>query len=77
MAVGVPVSALAGVEFLVQRECDGILVFSNHLREADLQALQARFARLVLLNRPSPALGESAFYADHAQGRRLAARALL
>lgn len=69
--------ALEGVEFLVQRECDGILVFSNHLLEADLQALQARFSRVVLLNRQSPALGDRAFFADHEFGGRLAARALL
>ncbi|MEO5795229.1 MAG: substrate-binding domain-containing protein [Rhodoferax sp.] len=69
--------ALEGMEFLVQRQCDGMLVFSNHLLEADLQALQLRFPRVVLLNRQSPALGERAFFADHEQGGRLAARALL
>jgi len=69
--------ALQGIDFLVQRECDGIVLFSNHLLEADLQALQARFAHTVLLNRSSPALGDQAFPCDHTLGGQLAAQALL
>jgi LacI family transcriptional regulator len=69
--------ALEGVDFLMQRQCDGILVLSNELLESDLIALYQRSHRIVLLNRQCLALGGHAFSPDHEQAGRLAAMALL
>jgi LacI family transcriptional regulator len=69
--------ALDGLEFLMQRECDGIIVSSNDLLDADLLEAHARFSRMVVLNRVVPGLEAQCFGADHVLGGRLAARALL
>lgn len=69
--------ALDGIDFLMQRECDGIVVLSNDLTDADLGALQQGFTRLVVLNRGTPRLRAHGFTSDHEQAGRLAARALL
>jgi LacI family transcriptional regulator len=69
--------ALDGVDFLIQRQCDGILVLSNDLLDEDFVALHARFERLAVLNRSVPAGGPAAFSTDHRQGGVLAAQALL
>ena len=39
--------ALDGVRFLIERECDGIIMCSNTLRDADFAALRDDFASLV------------------------------
>jgi LacI family transcriptional regulator len=69
--------AIDGVEFLLQRECDGIVIGCNELLDADLLAMHARFPRLAVLNRVVPGLEAICFAADHALGGRLAARALV
>jgi LacI family transcriptional regulator len=69
--------ALDGIEFLMARECDGLIVCSNELTEADLIALNERVRHLVVLNRNLPALGERAFAIDHEAGGRLVGEALL
>jgi LacI family transcriptional regulator len=69
--------ALDGLEFLMQRECDGIVVSCNELHDEDLLAAHARFPKLVVLNRVVPGLEALSFCADHALGGRLAARALV
>ncbi|ACB36576.1 transcriptional regulator, LacI family [Leptothrix cholodnii SP-6] len=69
--------ALDGVDFLIQRECDGVLVLSNDLTDDDVIELQRRCERLVLLNRRVPAIAAHCFTTDHGQAGRLAARALL
>ncbi|MDR3005921.1 MAG: substrate-binding domain-containing protein [Acidovorax sp.] len=69
--------ALDGVDFLMERECDGIVVLSNALQEADFIALQQRAGQLVVLNRDIAALAEQCFTVDHVEAGRLAARALL
>jgi LacI family transcriptional regulator len=69
--------ALDGVDFLMQRQCDGIVVLSNDLTDADIIGLQRRFERLVVLNRNVYRLASHCFTADHAYAGRLAARALL
>jgi LacI family transcriptional regulator len=69
--------ALQGVDFLMQRQCDGVFILSNDLLESDLADLYRRYPRLVLLNRHSPVLGEHSFSADHEHAGRLAAMALL
>lgn len=68
--------ALDGTQFLIDRECDGIVVISNALADADFHALRERFARLAIVNRDVPGLGEHCFTVDHRQGGRLAAQVL-
>lgn len=69
--------ALNGIEFLIERECDGIIVFSNHLQDADFLAIQRRQPRLAIINRKISGLEEICFSADHHLGGALAAQALL
>lgn len=69
--------ALDGIRFLLERQCDGLLVMSNALVEADFAALWREQPRLVLLNRLSPAQPGHCFGTDHHLAGRLAARALL
>jgi LacI family transcriptional regulator len=69
--------ALEGVDFLIDRECDGIVVLSNALNEADFAALQQRFGRLVVLNRDVAGLADLCFTVDHAAAGSLAAQALI
>lgn len=69
--------AVAGIDFLNQRGCDGVLVMSSALREEDIAALGPRKTRVVLLNHQLPGMQERCFCIDHALGGRLAARALL
>ncbi|MFM2057755.1 MAG: hypothetical protein RLY71_2140 [Pseudomonadota bacterium] len=69
--------ALDGIEFLLGRDCDGLIVASHHLRDADLQALCQRQPRLVVINRQVPRMASHCFVTDHLEGGRLAARALL
>lgn len=69
--------ALQGVEFLMQRQCDGICILSNALLETDLADLYRRYPRMVLINCESPVLGAHAFSTDHEHAGRLAAMALL
>ena len=69
--------ALDGVDFLMERQCDGIVLLSADLTDADIIALQKRFDRLIVLNRKLPRLATHCFTADHAYAGRLAARALL
>lgn len=69
--------ALDGIRFLQERQCDGILVMSNALRDTDHAVLWRQMPRMVLLNRRSPAHPEQCFGTDHRLAGRFAARALL
>jgi LacI family transcriptional regulator len=69
--------AINGIEFLIQRECDGILVFSNHLLEEDLLALHRKQPRMAIINRQVAGLEAQCFCVDHHAGGILAAQALL
>jgi LacI family transcriptional regulator len=69
--------ALDGVRFLLERQCDGMLVVSNALLESDYQALWQEMPRMVLLNRRSAGHADRCFGTDHHLAGRLAARALL
>jgi LacI family transcriptional regulator len=68
---------LAGIDFLIERDCDGLVVASNSLRDEDLERLMERVPTLVVVNRQLPGHHDNAFCADHHAGGRLAARALL
>ena len=69
--------ALDGLEFLMQRECDGIVISSIELLDDDLRAMHTRFPKIAVLNRVVPGLEALCFAADHRLGGRLAARTLL
>jgi LacI family transcriptional regulator len=69
--------AKEGVDFLIERGCDGTLVFGNALPEHDIAELMLRQSRLVVLNHAYSGMEEHCFCIDHTQGGRLAARELL
>ncbi len=69
--------ALSGVQSLVDRQCDGIILSTNSLRDADILELKRRQPRLVLVNRDLKGSKAHCFTVDHKLGGRLAARALL
>ena len=69
--------ALQGIEFLARRPCAGIVVAAPALHDADVMALQRRFAHVVFVNRDATGDVRQCFAIDHELGGRLAARALL
>jgi LacI family transcriptional regulator len=69
--------AIDGVEFLLERGCDGLIAITSHLDDSDIAALGPKQARLVLLNHHSASIPAQCFAADHRQGGALAARTLL
>jgi len=69
--------AIEGIEFLVERGCDGLIVMTSALLEDDVAALGAKAGQLVALNHVFDAIPGQCFTVDHALGGRLAARALL
>ena len=70
--------ALSSTEFLLERDCDGIIVVSNDLRDSDLVALRQRIAHLAVVNRGEvKGLKGQCFSVNHRQGGALAAQALL
>ncbi len=69
--------AIEGIEFLMERGCDGLIAMTNHLVDADIAALGPKQTRLVVLNHSFASIPDQCFTADHTQGGVLAARALL
>ena len=69
--------AIEGIEFLMERGCDGLIAMTNHLSDADIAALGPKQSRIVVLNHCSAAIPEQCFMPDHVQGGVMAARALL
>jgi LacI family transcriptional regulator len=69
--------AIEGVEFLIERGCDGLLVMTGALRDEDVAALGAKAGQLVALNHALESIPDQCFTLDHTLGGRLAARALL
>ena len=69
--------ALEGIQFLIDRGCDGLVVMSNALLEADVQSLKSSLRHIVVLNRHFARLKSQCFTADHVQGGVAAAKALL
>jgi LacI family transcriptional regulator len=66
-----------GIEFLIERECDGILMFSNELYDEELLELHARCPRLAVMNRSARGMERDCFTVDHVLAGRMAAAALL
>ncbi|KQX96878.1 LacI family transcriptional regulator [Massilia sp. Root133] len=69
--------AIDGVNFLIERGCDGVVLFTSPLTEEDLAALGPKRTRVVALNDSFDGMPGQCFTVDHKLGGRLAARALL
>ena len=69
--------AIDGVRFLINRDCDGLIVMSNALLEEDIVALRREQPNIVVLNSIFKCIAEQCFSADHVQGGIVAAEALL
>jgi LacI family transcriptional regulator len=69
--------AVEGIQFLMERGCDGIIVMTGALQEEDLAVLGPKRGQLVALNHSFASVPEQCFTVDHAEGGRLAARTLL
>lgn len=68
---------MRGLEFLIERGCDGLLVMGIPLIEEDLAALGVQRERIVILNHSVDAMRDRCFTLDHRLGGKLAARTLL
>lgn len=71
------VEANDGMRFLLDRDCDGLVVLSNAIQDEDIRALGPAQRQVVVLNRHFDRIREQCFTADHVQGGVQAARALL
>lgn len=69
--------AVEGIQFLLERGCDGLIAFTDQLSDRDIAALGAKQDRLVLLNHRSGLIPDQCFTVDHRYGGVLAARTLL
>jgi len=69
--------ALNSLDFLAQRECDGVLALSSHVSDKQFLALHKQGQKLVVLNRSIPGMKSESFSADHYYAGQLAARTLL
>jgi LacI family transcriptional regulator len=68
---------IEGAQFLINRDCDGLIVLSNDLLEKDIVALGREQPNIVVLNRVFESIRDQCFTADHVQGGIVAAQALL
>lgn len=69
--------ALDGIDFLRQRECDGLILMSHELQDDDIRQLHEQMPQIAVLNRIVPGLESACFSSDHELGGRLAAQCLL
>ncbi len=69
--------AVRGIESLMGRGCDGVLVMSAALLEEDLAELGSKRRRMVMVNSSFDSMPEQCFTVDHTFGGQLAARTLL
>ena len=69
--------AIEGINFLIERGSDGLIVMSNALEDGDFAPLGPFQSRLVVINQEFPSIAEQCFTVDHREGGRLAARTLL
>jgi LacI family transcriptional regulator len=69
--------AINAVQFLIGRDCDGVVVTSHDLHDDDLIKLHRMHPKMVFLNRDFAQMPQASFCADHHRGGVLAAEALL
>jgi len=68
---------LEGLQFLIDRGCDGLVVMSNAVLEDDIRTLRKSLRHILVLNRHFPRIKEACFHMDHVRGGVVAAQALL
>ena len=64
---------LSHLDYLINKDCDGILMSCAEFSEVELARITGRYPNLVLFNRQVANLPGKAFYVDHELGGRLAA----
>ncbi|WP_432379652.1 LacI family DNA-binding transcriptional regulator [Duganella sp. P38] len=69
--------AIDGLNFLIERGSDGLIVMSNAMEDEDFAALGPFQSRVVVINQEVASLSRQCFTVDHVAGGRLAARTLL
>jgi LacI family transcriptional regulator len=69
--------SLDGARFLIDRECDGLLLCSNALRDSDFAQLRGACANLAIVNRDVRGMRSQCFTVDHHAAGCEAARTLL
>ncbi|HEX3141699.1 MAG TPA: LacI family DNA-binding transcriptional regulator [Rhizobacter sp.] len=69
--------ALDGVQLLIDRECDGMILTTNALRDADFAQIRQRFPNLAVVNREVRGMKALCFSVDHRLAGQLAAQALV
>ncbi|WP_348695873.1 LacI family DNA-binding transcriptional regulator [Duganella fentianensis] len=69
--------AIEGMNFLIERGSDGLIVMTNSLEEEDFAALGPFQARVVVINHAFASIAEQCFTVDHEAGGQLAAQTLL
>jgi LacI family transcriptional regulator len=69
--------ALDGARFLIDRECDGIVITSNALKDVDFLQLKEQFANIAVVNRDVKGMKSQCFTVDHRAAGRAAAQTLL
>ena len=69
--------SLDGARFLIDRGCDGLILCSNALRDADFVQLRASCRNLAIVNRDVRGMRRQCFTVDHLAAGRAAARAIL
>lgn len=66
-----------GINFLIERGCDGVAAITDALRDKDIAALGPWEPRVVVLNHHYARIRAQCFAANHRLGGKLAAQALL
>jgi LacI family transcriptional regulator len=69
--------AMRGIEFLIERGCDGVLVMATPLTEEDVAGLGLKGGKLVIINHSVASIPERCFTLDHRHAGQLAALTLL
>jgi LacI family transcriptional regulator len=69
--------SIDAVRFLIDRECDGVIICSNLLRDADVLQLREEFPQIAMVNRDVKGMKHQCFTVDHRAAGRIAADALL
>jgi LacI family transcriptional regulator len=69
--------AVDAVQFLIGRDCDGVVVTSHDLHDDDLVKLHRMHPKMVFLNRNFAQMPEASFCPDHHRGGTLAAKTLV
>ena len=67
--------SLNGINFLIDRQCDGILAVDTYILDSDLLDIKNRVKHLVIMNRNLKEIENNCFSVDHVAAGRLAARA--